>query len=44
MQWPVKPDALIENDRVQIAKAKPLARHGYMDYSVVSEVFRLERP
>ena len=37
-------DALIVNDRVQIAKAKPIARHGYMDYSVVTELFRLERP
>ena len=37
-------DALIENERVQIAKAKPIARHGYMDYSVVTELFRLERP
>ncbi len=37
-------DALIVNDRIDIASAKPIARHGYMDYSVVTELFRLERP
>ena len=37
-------DALIVDDRVQISKAKPIARHGYMDYSMVTELFRLERP
>jgi len=37
-------DALIVDDRIQIERAKPIARHGYMDYSVVTELFRLERP
>lgn len=37
-------DELIVNDRINIAGAKPIARHGYMDYSVVTELFRLERP
>ena len=37
-------DALIVDDRVQISKAKPIARHGYRDYSMVTELFRLERP
>ena len=37
-------DELIVDERVQIAKAKPIARHGYMDYSVVTDLFRLERP
>ena len=37
-------DRLIVDGRVQIADAKPIARHGYMDYSVVTELFRLERP
>ncbi|VAW01679.1 Nitrilotriacetate monooxygenase component B [hydrothermal vent metagenome] len=37
-------DSLIVNERIDIAKAKPIARHGYMDYSVVTELFRIERP
>lgn len=37
-------DALIVDERVKIDRAKPIARHGYMDYSVVTELFRLERP
>jgi len=37
-------DALIVDDRIKIDRAKPIARHGYMDYSVVTELFRLERP
>ncbi len=37
-------DALVVNDRIDIASAKPIARHGYMDYSVVTELFRLEKP
>lgn len=37
-------DDLIVNDRINISKAKPIARHGYMDYSVVTDLFRIERP
>ncbi len=37
-------DELVVNDRIDIASAKPIARHGYMDYSVVTELFRIERP
>jgi len=37
-------DQLVVNDRIDIVSAKPIARHGYMDYSVVTELFRIERP
>jgi len=37
-------DDLVVDGRIEIAKAKPIARHGYMDYSVVTELFRIERP
>lgn len=37
-------DQYIENDRVNTARLKQLARHGYMDYSVSDETFRINRP
>lgn len=37
-------DAYIVDGRVNTAALQQLARHGYMDYSVVRETFRLERP
>ena len=37
-------DRYIENERVRADLLQPLARHGYMDYSVVREIFRIERP
>jgi len=37
-------DALIVDGRVDIARARPIARLGYMDYCVVDEVFAMERP
>ena len=37
-------DALITDGMVDITKARPIARLGYMDYSVVNEVFEIMRP
>ena len=37
-------DALIVDGRVDIARARPIARLGYMDYCIVDEVFAMERP
>jgi flavin reductase (DIM6/NTAB) family NADH-FMN oxidoreductase RutF len=37
-------DALIVDGRVDIARARPIARLGYMDYCVVDELFAMERP
>lgn len=37
-------DALIADGRVDIARARPIARLGYMDYCVVDEVFAMNRP
>jgi flavin reductase (DIM6/NTAB) family NADH-FMN oxidoreductase RutF len=37
-------DALITDGMVNIAKARPIARLGYMDYCVVDEVFEILRP
>ena len=37
-------DKFIKDGRVRTALMQPLARHGYMDYSVVKETFRIERP
>ncbi|WP_374310783.1 flavin reductase family protein [Dongia sp.] len=37
-------DHLIENGRVDITKAKPIARMGYSLYTVVDQTFRMTRP
>jgi flavin reductase (DIM6/NTAB) family NADH-FMN oxidoreductase RutF len=37
-------DALIADGMVDIRKARPIARLGYMDYCVVDEVFEILRP
>jgi flavin reductase (DIM6/NTAB) family NADH-FMN oxidoreductase RutF len=37
-------DTLIADGMVDITKARPIARLGYMDYSVVNEVFEIMRP
>jgi flavin reductase (DIM6/NTAB) family NADH-FMN oxidoreductase RutF len=37
-------DALITDGMVDITKARPIARLGYMDYCVVDEVFEILRP
>ena len=37
-------DALIVDGRVDIARARPIARLGYMDYCVVDELFEMNRP
>ncbi len=37
-------DALITDGMVDIIKARPIARLGYMDYCVVDEVFEILRP
>jgi flavin reductase (DIM6/NTAB) family NADH-FMN oxidoreductase RutF len=37
-------DDLIVDGRVEIARARPIARLGYMDYCVVDEVFAMDRP
>lgn len=37
-------DALITDGMVDITKARPIARLGYMDYAVVDEVFDMQRP
>lgn len=37
-------DAFIVNGRFDTARAKPVARLGYMDYAVVTEAFEIMRP
>lgn len=37
-------DHLIENGRVDITKAKPIARMGYSLYTVIEQVFSMKRP
>jgi flavin reductase (DIM6/NTAB) family NADH-FMN oxidoreductase RutF len=37
-------DKLIRDGMVDITKARPVARLGYMDYSVVNDVFEIMRP
>lgn len=37
-------DSLIADGKVDITKARPIARLGYMDYCVVDEVFPIMRP
>jgi flavin reductase (DIM6/NTAB) family NADH-FMN oxidoreductase RutF len=37
-------DDLIVDGRVEIARARPIARLGYMDYCAVDEVFAMDRP
>jgi flavin reductase (DIM6/NTAB) family NADH-FMN oxidoreductase RutF len=37
-------DTLIVNGRVNICRARPIARLGYMDYAVVDEVFEMVAP
>lgn len=37
-------DHLIENGRVDITKARPIARMGYSLYTVVEQTFRMTRP
>lgn len=40
----VRDDVITEDGLIDIRKIKPLARLGYMDYSVVDDFFRLDRP
>ncbi len=37
-------DALVANGRVDITRARPVARLGYLDYAVVDSVFEIKRP
>lgn len=37
-------ERLIVDGMVDITRARPIARLGYMDYSVVDEVFQMQRP
>ncbi len=37
-------ESLISDGRVDITRARPIARLGYMDYSVVDQVFDMPRP
>ncbi len=37
-------DAIVADGRVDVTRYRPLARLGYRDYAVVSEVFALSRP
>ncbi|GAB4232549.1 MAG: flavin reductase family protein [Methyloligellaceae bacterium] len=37
-------DAMIDDGRVDVARMRPIARLGYMDYTVVDKVFSLQRP
>lgn len=37
-------DAFIVNGRFDTARAKPVARLGYMDYAVVTQAFEIKRP
>ena len=34
----------IKDGRVDVKKLKPLARLGYMDYSVIDNIFEMNRP
>jgi flavin reductase (DIM6/NTAB) family NADH-FMN oxidoreductase RutF len=40
----IRDDVLTPEGRVEVTRFRPLARLGYMDYAVVSEVFQMERP
>ena len=37
-------DEYIKDGRVDVKKLKPLARLGYMDYSVIDNIFEMNRP
>ena len=37
-------ESLIVDGRVDILRARPLARLGYMDYTVLDNVFAMDRP
>ena len=37
-------DDYIKDGRVDVKKLKPLARLGYMDYSVIDNIFEMNRP
>jgi flavin reductase (DIM6/NTAB) family NADH-FMN oxidoreductase RutF len=37
-------EALIVDGRVDILRCRPLARLGYMDYTVVDNIFAMDRP
>ena len=37
-------DSLIVNGKVDIVKVKPIARLGYMDYTVIEKIFSMQRP
>jgi len=37
-------DAFIRDGRFDLAAARPVARCGYLDYAVVTELFEMERP
>jgi flavin reductase (DIM6/NTAB) family NADH-FMN oxidoreductase RutF len=37
-------DAIIQDGMIDTAAYRPLARHGYMDYSTVDSVFEMLRP
>ncbi len=37
-------ESVLENGILDVTKMKPLARLGYMDYSVVDSVFQMDRP
>ena len=37
-------DNLITNGKIDIAKIKPIARLGYMEYAVIDNIFNMQRP
>ena len=37
-------EAVIVDGKVDVTRLRPIARLGYMDYSVVDAVFSMERP
>ena len=37
-------ESILTDGMVDIAKYRPLARLGYMDYTVVEETFSMDRP
>ena len=37
-------ESILTDGRVDVAKVRPLARMGYMDYAVIDQVFRMDRP
>jgi flavin reductase (DIM6/NTAB) family NADH-FMN oxidoreductase RutF len=37
-------DSILTDGRVDVGKVRPLARLGYMDYAVIDQVFRMDRP